>query len=65
MHLFKRADGFMWVYDCISAMRDVIRASQELRRSESKRRSTIELSNNISERRCELKANESVNEGSE
>ena len=65
MHLFKRADGFMWVSDCISVMRDVSRASHELRRSESKRRSSIELSNNISERRCEPKANEPVNERSE
>ena len=46
------------VNDCISVMRDVSRASLELRRSESKKAKLEELSNNISERRCELKANE-------
>ena len=64
MHLFKRADGFIRVYNCISVMRDVSRASHELRGSDSKRRSSIELSSNIGERRCELKASEPVNERS-
>ena len=44
-------DGFIRLYDCISVMRDVSRASHELRRSESKRRSSVELSKNLSERR--------------
>ena len=39
-------------------MRDASRASHELRRSESKKPKLRELSNNISEKRCELKANE-------
>ena len=41
------------------------RASHELRRSESEKAKLEELSNNISERRCELKANEPVRERSE
>ena len=65
MHLFKRAVGFIRVYDCISVMRDVGRASHELRRSESKKAMLEERSNNISKRRCELKATEPVNERSE
>ena len=40
-------------------------ASHELRRSESKKAKLGELSNNISEKRCELKANEPVSERSE
>ena len=50
MHLFKRADNFLRVYDCLSVMRDFSRASHELRRSESKKAKLEELSNNISER---------------
>ena len=46
-------------------MRYVSRASHELRRSESKKAKLEELSNNISERRCKLKANEPVSERSE
>ena len=41
------------------------RASHELRRSESEKAKLEELSNNISERRRELKANEPVRERSE
>ena len=51
IHLFNRADGFKRVFDCISVMRDVSRASHELRRSESKKAKLEKLSNNISERR--------------
>ena len=65
MHLFTKADGFIRVYDCITVMRDISRASHELRRSESKKAKLEELSNNISEMRCELKANELVIERSE
>ena len=57
--------GNSQVTDCISVMRDVNRASYELRRSDSKKAKLEELSNNISERRCELKANEPVSESSE
>ena len=46
-------------------MPDVSRASHELRRSEPKKAKLKKLSNNISERRCELKANEPVSEQSE
>ena len=44
--------------DCVSVMRDVIRASHELRRNESKNAKLEELINNISERRYEVQANE-------
>ena len=37
IHLFNRADGFVRVYDCITVMRDVSRASHELPRIESKK----------------------------
>ena len=46
-------------------MRDVSEASHELRRSELKKAKLKELSNNINEKRCELKANEPVSEQSE
>ena len=65
LYIFKRADGFTRVYDCISFMRHVSRPSHELRRSESKMLSATELSKNIGEKRCELKASEPVNERSE
>ena len=57
--------GGKMVNDCISVMRDVSPASLELLRSESKKANLEELSNKISERRCELKANEPVIERSE
>ena len=43
--------GKKWVSGCISVMRDVSRASYELRRSESKKAKLEELSNNKRERR--------------
>ena len=46
-------------------MREVSRASHELRRSKSKRAKLEEVSINISERRCELEANKPVSERSE
>ena len=57
--------GNSQVNDCISVMQDVSQASHDLRRSESKKAKLEELSNNISERRCELKAKEPVSERSE
>ena len=41
MHLFKAADVFLWVCDCISVMRDISRASHELRMGESKSEARI------------------------
>ena len=46
-------------------MRDVSREIHELRGSESKKAKLEELSNKLSKKRCELKANESVSERSE
>ena len=44
------------------AMRDGVEHPTSFVEESRKRRGSIELSNNISERRCELKANEPVNE---
>ena len=65
MHIYNRADGFIRVFVCIFVMRDFSRASHELRGRESKKAKLKELSNNISEKRCKLKANEPVNERSD
>ena len=46
-------------------MRDGVDHAASFVEASQKRRSSIELSNNISERRCELKANEPVSERSE
>ena len=63
--LFNRADGFIRVYDCVFVMGDGSRVSHELRRSVSKKAKLEELSKNICEIRCELKASEPLNERSE
>ena len=46
-------------------MRDGVEHLTSFVEASRKRRSSLELSNNISERRCELKANEAVSERSE
>ena len=51
--------------DCVLVMRDVSRASYEFRRSESKKAKLEELSNNIGERRYELKTNRAGEERSD
>ena len=53
---------FFWVCDCIYVTRDVSRASQELRRSESKKAKLKGLSNIISKKRYERQTNELVKE---
>ena len=57
--------GNSQINDCTSVMRDISRASHDLRKSESKKAELEDLNNNISERRCELKAKEPVSERSE
>ena len=54
--------AFMWVCDCISVMRYVIRASHELRGSESKKGNARRAEQSY---KRELKANEPVSERSE